>query len=78
MVRMIMELVHNQSFTLTMGIGQQSMLRRLTSGVPQESVLAPLLFNIYFHHLPETVSAMYAYVDDLAILHSAVHWNTFA
>ena len=43
MVSMIMELIQNRSFTLTTGSGQRSRLRRLKNGVPQGSVLAPLL-----------------------------------
>ena len=76
MVRMIMELVHNRSFTLTTGNGRYSRLRRLRNGVPQGSVLAPLLFNIYTHDLPSTISGKYAYADDLAIVHSAKRWDT--
>ena len=40
-VKMIMKLVRNRSFTLTTGDSKQSMLRRLKNGVPQRSVLAP-------------------------------------
>ena len=47
MVQMIMELVRNKSFSLTTGDSKQSRLRRLRNGLPQVSVLAPLLFNIY-------------------------------
>ena len=41
MVRMIMELIRNRSFTLTTDDSKPSRLRRLRNGVPQGSVLAP-------------------------------------
>ena len=41
MVRMIMELVQNRSFTLTIGDNKQSRLRRLRNSLPHGSVLAP-------------------------------------
>ena len=31
-------------------------------------VLAPLLFNIYIHDLPDTIFRKYGYADDMAIL----------
>ena len=75
MVRMIMELVRNQSFTLTTGDSKQSRLRRLKNSVPQETVLAPLLFNIYTYDLPFMISRKFAYADDLALLHSSGNWK---
>ena len=75
MVKMIMELVRNRSFTLTTGDSKQSRLRRLKNGVPQGSVLAPLLFNIYTYDLPSMISRKFAYADDLALLHSFGNWK---
>jgi len=72
---MIMEMVGNRSFTLTTGNGQRSRLRRLKNGVPQGSVLALLLFNIYMSDLPTTISRTYAYADDLAIMHADGVWQ---
>ena len=75
MVKMIMELVRNRSFTLTTGDSKQSRLRRYKHGVPQESVLAPLLLNIYTYDLPSMISRKFAYADDLALLHSSGNWK---
>ena len=75
MVRMIMELVRNRSFTLTTGESKQSRLRRFKNGVPQGSVLAPLLFNIYTYDLPSMIFRKFAYSDDLALLHSSGNWK---
>ena len=75
MVHMIMEMVSNRSLTLTTGNRKRSRLRRLKNGVPQGSVLAPFLFNIYISDLPNTVSRKYAYADDLAIMHADGDWQ---
>ena len=55
--------------------GQRSRLRRMKNGVPQVSVLSPMLFNIYISDLPETTSRKYGYVDDLAILLRRLSWK---
>ena len=75
MVRMIIELVRNRSFTLTTGDSKPSRLHRLKEDVPQESVLAPLLFNIYTYDLPSMISRKFSYADDLALLHSFGNWK---
>ena len=75
-VSFIMELVRNCSVTLTTDNGEQSRLRRLKNSVPQGSVLAPLLFNIYTHDLPVIVARKFVYADDLAIMHSAEDWQS--
>ena len=73
MVRMIMELVRNRSFTLTTGESKQSRLRRLKNGVPQGSVLAPLLLNIYTYDLSSMISRKLAYADKFSIV--ALFWK---
>ena len=74
MVRMIMKLVRNRSFTLTTGDSKPSRLR-LKNCVPQESFLAPLLFNINIYDLHSVTSNKYAYADDLAIFYSSGDWK---
>jgi len=69
-----MEMASNRSFTLMTGNGQRSRLRRLKNGVPQGSVLALLLFNIYTSDLPTSLSRKYAYADDLAVMHVDGDW----
>ena len=72
---MIMELVRNQRFTCTTGDSKQRRLRRLKNDVPQGSVMAPLLFNMYTYDLPFMISRKFAYADDLALLHSSGNWK---
>ena len=43
--------------------------------VPQESVLAPLLHNIYTYNLPTSVLQIYAYTEYFSFMHSAGHWQ---
>jgi len=74
-VRMIMEMVGNRSCNFTTGNSKKSRLRRLKNGLPQGSVLAPLLFNIYISDLPTIVSRKYAYADDLAIMEIGRQWK---
>ena len=76
MVGFIMEMLSNRSFVVHTSDGQRSRLRKMKNGVPQGSVLSPMLFNIYISDPPETTSRKYGYVDDLAILLRDPSWNT--
>ena len=48
---------------------------RLKNGLPQGSVLCPLLFSIYIYELPSITSKKYAYADDMAILYLSGYWK---
>lgn len=41
--------------------------KRLNNGLPQGSILAPLLFNLYMSDLPSTKSRKFVYADDIAL-----------
>ena len=75
MVRMIMELVRNRSSPLLPVTASKASYAVSKNGVPQGSVLAPLLFNIYTYDLPFMISRKFAYADDLALLHSSGYWK---
>lgn len=53
----------------------KSRFRKLNNGLPQGSVLSPILFNLYTHDLPETVSRKFMYADDINL---TVQRNNFA
>ena len=64
--RMIMELIRNRTFVLSLG-DKSSKRRKLRNGLPQGSVLAPVLFNIYTADLPNTESQKFTYADDISL-----------
>lgn len=42
--------------------------RYINNGLPQGSVLAPILFNLYTSDLPNTISKMFIYADDICVV----------
>ena len=67
LVRFIMLLVQDRTFILETSNGDRSRKRKLRNGLPQGSVLAPILFNIYTADMPDTLSEKYLYADDAAL-----------
>ena len=67
LVKFIMLLVQDRSFYLVTSDDQRSRKRRLRNGLPQGSVLAPILFNIYISDMPPTTSLRFLYADDSAL-----------
>ena len=64
MTRLIAALLTNRSFQVTLD-GQRS--RYPKNGLPQGSVLAPSLFNLYISDIPPTTGRKFLYADDIAI-----------
>ena len=46
----------------------------IKNGVPQSSVLAPMLFNIYTSNIPHTASTQYICADDIALMESGLNY----
>src|SRR5262247_3013274 len=57
-------MLKNRRFRVHMG-EKVSRWRRQKNGLPQVSVLAPSLFNLYTNDMPETTSRRFAYADDI-------------
>ncbi|KAG5865230.1 hypothetical protein JTB14_013650 [Gonioctena quinquepunctata] len=56
-------MLSNRTFQVIMG-NKKSKLMELNKGLPQGSVLAPLLFSFYIADMPETRSRKFGYADD--------------
>ncbi|KAJ8395260.1 hypothetical protein AAFF_G00034620 [Aldrovandia affinis] len=59
-------LLSNRWFRVHLGQSKSKWTRQ-TNGLPQGSVLAPTLFNLYTNYLPETTSWKFIYADDICL-----------
>jgi len=60
-------MLSNRFITVVIG-DRKSKQKTLNNGLPQGSVLASLLFNLYTSDLPNTKSNKFIYADDIALL----------
>ena len=62
-------LIGRRQLVMVAGTGSHSQWAPVLSGVPQGSVLGPLLFICYINDMPETVSSfIYMYADDTKVV----------
>ena len=67
LMELIESMLENRLFFVELG-GKKSRWRRLKNGLPQGSVLAPLLFNIYTNDQPRSEgTSRFIYADDLSV-----------
>ena len=59
--------------------GQLSSPKMITCGVPQGSILSPLLFSLYINDIPDSLNylALSLYADDTVIYGSSNHCDDF-
>ena len=61
------DILNNRYFQVMLN-ESSSKFKRLNNGLPQGSVLAPLLFCLYTSDMPKTRCKLFLYADDLAVV----------
>jgi hypothetical protein len=63
LINLINNMLAGRTYQVIIG-NLKSGVKKLNNGLPQGSVLAPLLFNLYISDLPATTSRKFGYADD--------------
>jgi hypothetical protein len=68
--KLLNNMLSNRYFQVFLG-NQSSRWRRLNNGLPQGSVLAKILFNLYMSDLPSNAAKVFQYAEDIAVTYPA-------
>ncbi|KAL4143087.1 hypothetical protein QTP88_005458 [Uroleucon formosanum] len=72
--KLMNEMLSNRTFVVHLGERHSKPRWLMNDRLPQGSVLAPILFNLYISDLPNTISRKFIYADDITL---AVQNNKF-
>jgi Reverse transcriptase (RNA-dependent DNA polymerase) len=70
MSKLLNNMLSNRFFQVFLG-NKTSRWRRLNNGLPQGSVLAPMVFSLYLADIPSTSSKQFQYADDIVLTYQA-------
>lgn len=69
-LHLIESLLSNRKYNVLLN-GAASRYRYLQNGLPQGSVLSPILFNVYTSDIVDSISRKFIYADDIALVAQA-------